>query len=186
MFGGAAGFICQISFDEGNKRHMIFTDKTWQARMAKEDWQLAAELKPHGAAPWGKILNPKAALTDSSSPPVRASLVQNDFLMRSLGRPHRDQVVTTRPAELTTLQAIDLSNGDIVADYLRRGAQSLINEGKTTEDLIEWLYRYALSREPTSQERKVLRDVVGDGHDKRAIEDLLWMIIMLPEFQIVR
>ena len=39
---------------------------------------------------------------------VRATLVDCDPLMRSLGRPNREQVVTTRPDQLTTLQALDL------------------------------------------------------------------------------
>src|SRR4029453_13612357 len=35
-------------------------------------------------------------------------------LMRSLGRPNREQVVTVRPEQLTTLQALDLANGQIL------------------------------------------------------------------------
>jgi len=57
---------------------------------------------------------------------VRASLLKNDFLMRSLGRPQREQIVSMRPEELTTLEAIDLSNGAVLADYLRRGAGVLV------------------------------------------------------------
>ncbi len=117
MFGGAAGFICQIDFIEGEKQRSITTDKTWQAHEADGKWLAATESHPHGAGPWGGVLNKKGVSSQlvSSTRPVRAALVKNDFLMRSLGRPHRDQVVTTRPAELTTLQAIDLSNGDILA-----------------------------------------------------------------------
>src|SRR5262249_46643465 len=36
---------------------------------------------------------------------IRAALVHADGLMRSLGRPNREQVVTTRPDQLTTLEA---------------------------------------------------------------------------------
>ena len=118
--------------------------------------------------------------------PLRAALVQNDFLMRSLGRPHRDQVVTTRPGELTTLQAIDLSNSDILAAYLGGGAKRLVSQGRSSEELVEWLYRYALSREPIAGERTVLLEVAGDGRDPGALEDLLWMVFMQPEFQIIR
>src|SRR5262249_46857745 len=52
---------------------------------------------------------------------ARAALVTADPLMRSLGRPNREQVVTTRPDQLTTLQALDLTNGSILADTLNRG-----------------------------------------------------------------
>jgi len=113
-------------------------------------------------------------------------LIKNDFLMRSLGRPHRDQVVTTRPSELTTLQAIDLANGDILANYLQAGARKIVNQGKSSQELIEWLYQYAFSRNPTENELTVLAEVADDGRNPVAVEDLLWIVFMQPEFQIVR
>ncbi|MCX8252328.1 MAG: DUF1553 domain-containing protein, partial [Dehalococcoidia bacterium] len=93
---------------------------------------------------------------------------------------------TTRPSELTTLQAIDLANDEILANYLTGGAGRIVAEGKSSGELIDWLYLYALSREPTEEERAVLTEVVGDGKTPIAIEDLLWMVFMQPEFQIVR
>ena len=112
--------------------------------------------------------------------------MKNDFLMRSLGRPHRDQVVTTRPSELTTLQAIDLANDEILSNYLTGGAKHIAQQGKSSGELIDWLYLYSFSRKPTQGERAVLTEVVGDGKTPIAIEDLLWMVFMQPEFQIVR
>ena len=190
MFGGAAGFICQLTLMTGGKKLVIATDKSWESRQPKGQWQAAAELKPHGATPWGVVFNANAAKGNLSpglpTRPVRAALVQNDFLMRSLGRPHRDQVVTTRPRELTTLQAIDLSNGEILASYLSQGAKHLVSQGKPSKSLTDWLYRYALSREPTAGEQIVLSNVAGDSRNPLAVEDLLWMVFMLPEFQIIR
>lgn len=46
-------------------------------------------------------------------------------LSRAMGRPIRDQVYTTRPAEASTLQALELVNGTTLAQELRRGAQRL-------------------------------------------------------------
>jgi hypothetical protein len=46
-------------------------------------------------------------------------------LSRAMGRPIRDQVYTTRPAEASTLQALELVNGTTLALALRRGAQRL-------------------------------------------------------------
>lgn len=46
-------------------------------------------------------------------------------LSRAMGRPIRDQVFTTRPAEASTLQALELVNGSTLAVALRRGAQRL-------------------------------------------------------------
>ena len=57
---------------------------------------------------------------------VRASLLKSDFLMRALGRPNRDQIVTSRPSELTTLEAIDLANGQALANALKSGARRIV------------------------------------------------------------
>ena len=57
---------------------------------------------------------------------VRASLVKSDALMRSLGRPNRDQIVSMRPSDLTTLEAIDLANGQTLADDLAKGARNIL------------------------------------------------------------
>ena len=46
--------------------------------------------------------------------------------MTALGRPNREQVVTTRPSAATTFQALELTNGETLADILKRGAQNLL------------------------------------------------------------
>lgn len=180
MFGGACGFVAQFSLlEESDTQVEIGTDQQWQARAPGGTWSASKELKRHGDAPWGQILNPAAAKTPFQiTPPIRSALVKNDFLMRSLGRPHRDQVVTSRPNELTTLQAIDLANGDILADYLTRGAKN-VSVDKEQAELADWLFQYAFSRKPTQQELAILNEVSG-------VEDLMWLVFMQPEFQIIR
>ena len=58
----------------------------------------------------------------------RAALVACDPLMRSLGRPNREQVVSDRPSMLTTLEALDLSNSDLLATTLNRGAPNVLKQ----------------------------------------------------------
>jgi hypothetical protein len=125
---------------------------------------------------------------DRDSEPVRASLVDSDPLMRSLGRPNREQVVTTRPEELSTLEALDLTNGAELADLLDRGAKNIrsAHSDWPAEALAQWLYRSALCREPTSAEVNVARDIVGESATDEQVADLLWSVFMLPEFQMVR
>ena len=45
---------------------------------------------------------------------VRAALLKSNDLMRALGRPNRDQIVSMRPSDLTTLEAISLANGETI------------------------------------------------------------------------
>jgi mono/diheme cytochrome c family protein len=119
---------------------------------------------------------------------VRASLVPADALMRSLGRPNREQVVTTRPDQLTTLQALDLSNGQILADLLARGAASWLKaQPKATPDqLIDDVYLRALCRRPTTEELAAAREIIGTAPTGDGVADLLWAVLMLPEFQLIR
>jgi hypothetical protein len=118
----------------------------------------------------------------------RASLVASDMLMRSLGRPNREQVVSDRPANLTTLEALDLSNSPLLADTLKRGAATVLKRfvEKGSAAMIDWLYSFALLRAPTSDEKSTALELLGSPPTQQGTEDLLWSVMMLPEFQNVR
>jgi hypothetical protein len=118
----------------------------------------------------------------------RAALVASDMLMRSLGRPNREQVVSDRPANLTTLQALDLANSALFAETLSRGAANLLKrfEGQEAGVTVDWLYKYALSRPPTSDELSTAIELLQSPPTQQGVEDLLWVVMMLPEFQTVR
>jgi len=133
-------------------------------------------------------LPPFAETTPSQRRIVRASLGKADALMRSLGRPNREQVVTTRPDDLTTLQALDLANGEILAGLLQRGAVNLLKEHPkaTDEQLIEVAFRRALCRRPTPEELTISREILGSPRTPDGVADLLWSVFMLPEFQLLR
>jgi hypothetical protein len=119
---------------------------------------------------------------------IRASLVFCDELMRSLGRPNREQVVTTRGDVLTTLQALDLSNGAILAETLDRGAANLIKKKSAgvASELVTEFYLQALSRQPTSDELATATELVGLPPTADGLADFLWAVFMLPEFQLIR
>jgi hypothetical protein len=119
---------------------------------------------------------------------VRAALVKSNELLRSLGRPNREQVVTTRSDTLTTLEALDLSNGEFFNDILARGAAGLLKEKPlaTADDLTFALYLQALNRPPSPDERAAARELSGSPPTPNGLADLLWALFMLPEFQLIR
>jgi hypothetical protein len=155
-----------------------------------------------------------ATLTDGvAGPKVRAAFVVSDPLMRSLGRPNREQVVTTRPDQLTTLQALDLSNGPILSETLSAGATNLLAGGTsafpwpagrltasapppepieariprpTIEELVTHVFHLSLARDPSPEERSLSTDLAGSPPTPQGVSDLLWAIVLLPEFQHVR
>ncbi len=178
----------------------IASDLSWQWTLREpdgrgvfakpvEDWQTVAAQ----SGPWMPAISEDArvglARADmEAEPPVRAALVKSDLFMRALGRPNREQVVTVRPEELSTLLAIDLANGDILASLLARGAENLANEskGKASQAVISELFYEAVSRPPTENEIEVLTELSGTEITARGMEDVLWALLMLPEFQLVR
>jgi hypothetical protein len=113
--------------------------------------------------------------------------MKSDMLMRSLGRPNREQIVSSRPVDLTTLEAMDLNNANSLSILLDQGAKAmLVRHGGDSSALVEDLYLQALSRPPTPEEKQVLEESLGPKPDAAAVQDLLWSVLLLPEFQIIR
>ena len=182
----------------------ISTDESWEwsalvpnakGKYGKpvKDWATAELVKN---IPWIAKTSPKVqeilalAMSDSGkSIPVRVSLVKSDLLMRAMGRPNREQVVTVRPEELSTLQALNLANGDALAGILSRGAAKLLKSRdgvETPGKLIDWMFQYTLSREPGADERAILTEMLQPKMEQKQVEDLLWTVFMLPEFQLIQ
>ncbi len=197
----AAGFFFDARVrDENGGELAIASDETWEwtskipggkegriAAFNPQDWRQAVVVKTLPV--WQKVLDSQARMLlaqsmVSNDKMIRASLMKSDFLMRTLGRPNRDQIVTARPNELSTLEAIDLANGDILADIISKGAQHLLQFHSA--DLTSRLFRYALSRAPDDAEKKLAQNVLGEKPTQQGVEDLLWILCMLPEFQMVR
>ena len=185
------------------KETVVATDKTWQwtksipvnrrnrasFKKPPTDWKPAAEVTNQSYLPGTlrrTIMTRLAQIHSAENYFVRASLVKLDFLSRSLGRPFRDQVVTTRPDSLTTLQAIDLQNGQILNEIIQRAGKNIAAKKMSDGSLVNWIYQSALARTPTKSERQVALAILKEGKDTQGIEDLLWVTFMLPEFQLIR
>ena len=117
---------------------------------------------------------------------TRAALAVADPLTTALGRPSREQVVTSRAVPATTLQALELLNGQTLADRIRRGAEALVTARRESAGaLIDGMYLRALGRKPDQSEAAACRQLLGRSVEAAAVEDLLWSLVMLPEFQLI-
>ena len=191
--------MLRLVFDDGSEE-IITTDDTWQAattipkNFASPKWDFSvlkwASVSEMSVAVWPTAIDPLigeslALKSSSSNLMVRASLLKSDFLMRSLGRPNRDQIVTSRPNEITTLEAIDLSNSDVLAGYFDRGAAQLL-ESASDPGFIDQLYLSTLTRTPSAEEKSLLKEILTDKPDNQTVADVLWVITMTPEFMLIR
>lgn len=197
-----AGLWCEVGIRAPDQSESVIgTDLSWQwsvqlpndsgkYEQAPTDWQAVAAVTHAGI--WAPRVQAQAERLlangiQGNSAMIRASLVKSDFLMRSLGRPNRDQIVSVRPTEMTTLEAIDLSIGETLDGYLQQGAARLAaRPWDNPEDLLRWLFQHALTREPSAEELALLGADLSTPLDSAAVADILWALIMLPEFQINR
>jgi hypothetical protein len=200
----AAGlfFEARINFVDGQTL-TIKSDNSWQytskfpAKLPAGRWK-PKEMKWQSVTivptldAWKNAIDPVGPeqlvrASRGSSLMVRSSLLKSDFLMRSLGRPNRDQIVSSRPNDLTTLEAIDLSNNESVAKALAKGGQRLADhEWPNRDDLINHLFASTLTRYPADSENSAVRSIIDDNVTPEQIEDLLWALCMTPEFLLIR
>lgn len=196
-----AALWCQVVMRVADGREQAFaTDASWEWTDALPDakgalprgarWRPAAPV-PTTSPAWKSaealMSQLLAGAMGRGAPLPRASLVKSDLLQRALGRPNREQVVSMRPNELSTLEAIDLANGAALATLLDRGAAALLARPRASSaDLVRWLYLSALCRPPSSAELEVAVGLLGEQPTERGAADLLWAVLMLPEFQTVR
>jgi len=159
----------------------------WGSLPAVEEWQM---LSTHATSSEARWLNERqfAAAVHSLERwgRYRAAWVAADSLAVALNRPNREQVCTGRPSQATTLQALELANGKALSALLRQGAEELkARFPHAPETLIRTVYRHALGRAPTAGEWAVIREYFKENKGREGIEDFLWSIAMLPEFQMI-
>ncbi len=149
-------------------------------------WAVARVLGPEGMAPWS--IGPQFAATvrgRSVYGSVRTALVGADPLTLALGRPNREQVTSVRPAAATTLQLLELTNGGTLANLLRQGAEKLVAGTTAGDELVRRVFAQGLGRPPTTTEAALAAGLVGASPERAGVEDLLWSVAMLPEFQLI-
>jgi hypothetical protein len=178
-----------------NVTNDLATDARWESMAGVPSkwegeggsWRTASVLGAEGMGPWN--LPPGLAKRVQGTPvfgQVRAALVSSDPLLTALGRPNREQVTTVRPSQATTLQALELTNGETLANLLKRGGERLAQRNTSGMVLVESVFRRGLGRTPTRRERELSLDLVGKAPRADAVEDFLWSVAMLPEFQFIR
>ena len=116
---------------------------------------------------------------------VRAALVNNNPFLISLGRPTRETVSTSRESQSNLLQALELTNGDRFNSMIKRGAVIWKNKYVTSDQIIQQIYLQALGRDATAKEFAIAKKLLGPQASVNGIEDLFWIILLLPEFQII-
>ena len=105
--------------------------------------------------------------------------------MRVLGRPKRDQVITSRDNRPTTLQALVLSNGDIMHKTVQSVGGRWASSKRSPDQLIEDIFSNAFLRKPTQDEKAAATTLLGEKPTAATVSDLVWALVLQPEFQLL-
>ena len=194
-----AGFMLSLKgHDEKNAPPWeIATSGAWLHSLdAGEDWHLPAassagwkssfRIGDLNASPWAIGGHFQAGSPQAGGVEVRTSLTFAGPLQVALGRPTREQVVSRRDSVATLLQALELTNGGTLNRILEWNSEQLLSQGyKTPAKLVEAVYRRALSRAPSREELAAFARLLGTPPTPEGVQDLLWAVLMHPEFQLI-
>ena len=183
---GAAGLRLAVAvWFEGQKTPLVLaTGPGWrsaekpadgweQPAFADGEWAPVITLGPTGL-PWADV---RGFTLLEHGGFVRAAFVDNDPLQNVLGRPIRDQINMSRPTQATLLQALTFANGRSFDDTLTKAAAKWTARIPDATARLTNIYRTALLREPRADELAFA--AAGPA-------DLLWSVLLLPEFQLIR
>jgi hypothetical protein len=199
-----AGVIFDLRiFHADGSEESISSDETWEWTTQVPDsngrfqhtptvWNSAKRVSNSSRwnAKYGKQLAMQfAQATNPDGRMVRASLLKSDTMQRTLGRPNREQITSGRPETFNTLEALELTTNREFAHVLHSGAirlKSKFGNGRSGErDLIRHIFQFALSRNPTTKELAEAGKLLQQESGTDGVEDFLWAILMLPEFQYI-
>jgi uncharacterized membrane protein/mono/diheme cytochrome c family protein len=189
-----AGILFALKIiDEEGKETLVHSDKTWKSTDDRpaEDWVALrfddsewSASKNFGSGHWGKLLD--FSFHDNEAVFARASMVKQHTFLKALGRPSRENITTSRDDQATLLQALELTNGSYFNSVLEVGANEWLSKyDEDSEKIVDTLYRQALGRMPSTKEKKIMLHALGEEPNIKAVQDLFWATLLLPEFQFI-
>ncbi|MEC3879632.1 DUF1549 domain-containing protein [Parapedobacter sp. 10938] len=170
-----------------NKPDFVFTGAL-KRKLTAEQYADAVSTIVHPLYPTASLMyNPEGDTTsfEESHSFVRAALVQNDPFLTALGRPSRENIISVRDGQATLLQAMELTNGSLLNETLIKGAQEWMATHRDADGLITAVFMQSVGRMPSEDERDVSRKILGEKMDATSVQDLLWSVVLLPEFQFI-
>ena len=111
----------------------------------------------------------------------------SNYFLRTFGRAERKTVCSCEVKMEPNLgQALHLINGDATGNRIRSGkvVQTMLEEGKSSEAIIDSLYIRTFGRKPTQTEKTQLiaKINVDPKQSREDLEDLFWALLNAKEF----
>ena len=186
-------FALRLTYADGTQDYVV-SNSDWKTTdiQPQKEWTVLdfdditwEPVKKQNAKYWGKLIGFDFEQEDEQQF-ARASMVALDPFQKALGRPSRENVTTSRDDQATLLQALELTNGEFFNKIMLEGAEAwLADYGDDSKAMVTQLYLKSFGRMPTAEEQGVMTEVVGADPGVAEVQDLLWAVVLLPEFQFV-
>lgn len=190
-------FSLRLQYADSNFQY-VHSDRSWKTSIDTlatqwqsltfddTEWSKAWRAGTFEKSYWGVLPHFNFDAVPPSSPLIRAALVRQDNFMKTLGRPVRENVTTQREKTATLLQSLLLTNSTFFHENIKEGAKAWLSKsGDDIMTLMDQLYLNALGRKPTRKEQKILRQQLNTDNKVEALEDIIWAMVLLPEFQLI-
>lgn len=187
-------FALRVAFADGTNQY-IYSDRSWVAtnetpdgnwkslNYATDEWEKVSSTSAQKSH-WGKLPAFAYEKEQPKSDFTRAALVQLDPFLKTLGRPTRENVATSRDANATLLQTLMLSNSGFLHQNIQEGAANLLAKNQADVLLsVNQFYQHALGRLPTKEEQAIIKKQLNGSVKEEVVADLIWSVLGLPEFQ---
>jgi hypothetical protein len=112
-------------------------------------------------------------------------MVKNDIFMTALGRPNRENVGASRNSQSNLIQALEVTNGQILNTRLQLGSEKWLSANLRKDQLTDSLFLNFLGRKPTIREKRATNALLSEKPKGPEIQDLVWALTLLPEFQLI-
>ena len=152
-------------------------------------------LANHLAAQGAKVYGTSRKAPDAAGPGfprmIRLDVCSDESASQAVGRvmetEGRIDILINNAGFSLSGAVEDVSSAEALRQFLlKRGAENLLTAPSAAKaDLIPTLYEKALGRKPTGPEFHLASEMVGQPIQPAGVEDLLWSVAMLPEFQLI-
>ena len=88
-------------------------------------------------------------------------------------------------AQANLLQALELTNGNLFNDAMKKAAEKWKNKYPDPQEMIRQVYRNALGRMPKKEEETIALKALQQSPTVGGVQDFLWAIAVHPEFQLI-
>ncbi|MEX2112866.1 MAG: DUF1553 domain-containing protein [Pirellulales bacterium] len=123
------------------------------------------------------------------SPELRCFVdARSTALARALGRPaSRNEISTSRPDDVAVVQSLELLNGQELHEIIAAARFDDTIGRQDPRRLVDRLYRAALSRPATTDEKNLGRAFLqAAGSPEEGFRDVLWTLVCSGEFQYIK